>query len=222
MKIVFISDTHNLHQNLKLPKGDLLIHNGDCSKKGTKAEITAFLKWFSQQEHPHKVMIAGNHDFYLEELLDKDLQELIPSNIHYLNNQLLELQGLRIWGSPVTPIPNKRWAFNRLRGEDIQEIWDLIPQKLDILITHGPAYGILDTILDGRQVGCQNLRDSIFQKKPKLVCFGHIHEARGLETHQNIQFVNASSVDRYQTKVHPAYVFEYSAGKFSASPIFIP
>lgn len=214
MKIVLISDTHNLHQNLKLPKGDILIHSGDFTKTGTKAEITDFLDWFSQQEHPHKVLIAGNHDFYMEKIQEKDIQKLIPTNIHYLNNQLLELQGLRIWGSPVTPMYKKRWAFNKVRGIDIQKIWDLIPPKLDILIIHGPAYGILDTILDGRQVGCQNLRDSIFQKKPKLVCFGHIHEARGLETHQNIQFVNASSVDRYQTKVHPAFVFEYSTGSF--------
>jgi Icc-related predicted phosphoesterase len=214
MKVILISDTHNLHADLELPEGDLLIHAGDLSAGGTASEIRNFLDWFSSQPHPNKVLIAGNHDFYLEKLSAEELQAFIPSNIHYLNNELLELEGLKIWGSPVSPISKKRWAFNRLRGNDIQEVWDMIPNNLDILITHGPPLGILDEILDGRLVGCENLRDTIFQKQPKLVCFGHIHEARGLEKQQDIQFVNASSVDRYSTKVFPPYIFEYIDGSF--------
>ena len=208
MKVIAISDTHNLHHQLSIPKGDLLIHAGDLSYKGSLEEIQDFLNWFAQQPHPHKIFIAGNHDFYLEDITPEKLSELIPPNVHYLNDTLLEIEGITIWGSPVTPIPYKRWAFNRERGADIQQHWDLIPQHVDILIVHGPAQGILDKTLKDEQVGCQNLLKSIATKKPKFFIFGHIHEARGIHQHQGTTYINASSVDRYRTQVFPPISFE--------------
>jgi predicted phosphohydrolase len=136
MKIAAISDTHGLHHQLIIPQADMLLHSGDVSVKGTEAEILDFLDWFSQQRHKHKVFIAGNHDFFFEGKSKKELNKIIPENIHYLNNELLEIEGLKIWGSPHTPKPKKRWAFNRERGQDIQKEWDQIPENLDILIVH--------------------------------------------------------------------------------------
>lgn len=216
MKIILISDTHGLHSQLKLPEGDMLIHAGDVSLRGTKEQVEDFLNWFTKQPHPHKILIAGNHDFFFEDLSPEDLKHIIPENIHYLNGQLLEINGLRIWGSPVTPIPNKRWAFNRDRGEDIQKQWDLIPENLDILIVHGPPHGILDQILNGDRVGCENLRETVFKLKPQLMTFGHIHEDRGIVDREGTIFVNASSVDRYRTKVHPPYAIEFKGKKIES------
>ncbi len=208
MKIVLISDTHGLHHQLEIPQSDILIHTGDISNKGSLAEIQDFLEWFALQPQAHKIFIAGNHDFYLEKLSASSLAELIPKNIHYLHNELLEIEGLKIWGSPVSPIPRKRWAFNRLRGEDIQKCWDLIPSNLDILLVHGPAFGILDQMINKELIGCKNLRQTILQKKPKVFVFGHIHESRGQTTIADIHCINASSVDRYRTQVFPPFVIE--------------
>jgi 3',5'-cyclic AMP phosphodiesterase CpdA len=66
MKIICISDTHNKHRNLDVPDGDVIVHAGDFSENGTKSETFNFLKWFSGLPHKHKILIAGNHDFYLE------------------------------------------------------------------------------------------------------------------------------------------------------------
>jgi Icc-related predicted phosphoesterase len=208
MKVIVISDTHGLHHELDIPEGDLLLHAGDISLRGKWEEVKDFLDWFSAQPHPHKVFIAGNHDFYFESQSAEKIKEIIPQNIHYLNEELLEIDGIRIWGSPFTPIPNSRWAFNKERGSDIQPHWDLIPQHLDILMVHGPAKGILDKTLKEEHVGCQNLLETVQVKQPKMFIFGHIHEDRGQEIKHGIHFVNASSVDRHRTKVFPPFVFE--------------
>ena len=208
MKVIVISDTHGLHPLLDIPEGDLLLHAGDVSYGGTYKEIKDFLDWFSAQPHPHKVFIAGNHDFYFEKHSPEQIKAIIPNNIHYLNEELLEIEGFRIWGSPITPIPHSLWAFNRERGSDIQAHWDLIPENLDILMVHGPAKGVLDKTTKDEYVGCQNLLETLRIKQPKMFICGHIHEDRGQKIIDGIHFVNASSIDRYGTKIFPPFVFE--------------
>ena len=66
MKIICISDTHNRHAEIDIPIGEVIIHAGDFSASGTRSETRDFLKWFSALPHPHKILVAGNHDFYLE------------------------------------------------------------------------------------------------------------------------------------------------------------
>ena len=141
MKIVAISDTHGLHQQVQLPKGDLLLHSGDVAKRGSKQEIVAFLNWFSQQDFQYKIFIAGNHDFYFEETPVATIADLIPENVIYLNDSGVTIEGIHIWGSPVQP-RFFNWAFNRDRGADIDQHWQLIPENTDILLTHGPPQGI--------------------------------------------------------------------------------
>lgn len=167
MKIVAISDTHGKHRNLVLPEGDILIHAGDVSSMGKESEIKDFLNWFSKTDFTYKIMIAGNHDFYFEKIGDnaKVLEELIPANVIYLNDSGVEIENLdqkalRIWGSTIQPW-FFNWAFNRNRGEDIKRHWDKIPQNTDMLITHGPAYGILDKTTRNESVGCEDLLEKV-------------------------------------------------------------
>jgi Icc-related predicted phosphoesterase len=100
--------------------------------------------------------------------------DIMPSNIIYLENSSVNLMGLNIYGSPYTPTFYK-WAFMRDRGEPIRAIWNKIPENLDILITHGPPYGILDRNRDGVICGCEELLKAVKLKKPRYHVFGHIH-----------------------------------------------
>ena len=84
----------------------------------------------------------------------------------------------------------------------------MIPEDLDILMVHGPPKNILDTILDGSTVGCENLRQTIHRKKPKVMLCGHIHENRGQRQVKDTLFINASSVDRHRTRVFSPFVFD--------------
>jgi Icc-related predicted phosphoesterase len=206
MKIVCISDTHTLHKNMKIPDGDLLIHAGDVSSRGKLEEIIQFNDWLGTLPHRHKVMIAGNHDFYFES--NPPHAKSLITNAVYLNDSGIEIEGIKIWGSPVQPWFYD-WAFNRQRGEDIRKHWELIPTDTDILITHGPPYGILDETARGELVGCADLLEVIQQRvKPRLHIFGHIHEGYGKTAIGETLFVNPSMVNLQYRPVNQAIVVE--------------
>ena len=151
--------------------------------------------------------IAGNHDFFFEHAESDLIKSLIPDNVIYLNDSGISIDGLNIWGSPVTPWFFD-WAFNRHRGDAIKTHWDLIPQNTDILITHGPVYGILDRTIDGKRVGCEALKDAVDVIKPKVQICGHIHEGYG-QIHTSITlYINGSVLDVRYRLVNLPIVFE--------------
>jgi Icc-related predicted phosphoesterase len=209
-RITHISDTHNKHTQLNglLPGGDLLIHSGDISSLGRESEVKRFVKWFNDiDNYTHKIFIAGNHDMtfdrekllrdklaYFEGKTEYDtecaegkpdwLKELLGihlrPNVSYLENSDVTIDGIKIWGSPVTPSFGYGWGFNKDRGYDINEVWNTIPMDTDIVITHGPIYGYCDrTSREGLNVGCADLYHRLNEVKPQLHFSGHIHEAYG-------------------------------------------
>lgn len=197
MKIVCISDTHNLHDHLSIPDGDLLIHAGDLTGKGTMPEVLGVNKWLGKLPHKHKVIIAGNHDFGFEK--DPSLFRNLITNAHYLENESIVIEGLKIWGSPITPWFHN-WAFNVQDPVEIAKIWARIPDDTDIVITHGPPDGILDHVAN-RPAGCLALKHRIEQIQPLLHIFGHIHEGAGRLDHIwsngfKTTFVNAAQLGR--------------------------
>lgn len=194
MKITTISDTHGLHHQLNLVGSDLLIHAGDVCNRGTYKEALDFISWFSKQDYTYKVFIAGNHDFFFEKCTNEEIKNLLPENVHYLNDTGIEIEGVKIWGSPVTPT-FMNMAFNRMRGATIANHWSQIPNDVDILITHGPPFGILDKTFQNLNVGCHDLLISIEKELPKYHIFGHIHESFGIFKNEKTTFINTSSVD---------------------------
>jgi Icc-related predicted phosphoesterase len=195
LQIDLLSDTHCQEKSIKAPGGDLLLHAGDISYKGTIQEILPFLEWFEAQDYTHKVLVPGNHDWGFEKAFGVFADECKRRNIILLNDSGVTLEGIKIWGSPVQP-EFCAWAFNRERGHDIRKHWNLIPEDTELLITHGPPKGILDATQHGEEVGCQDLLHKILKTQVKLHVFGHIHEGRGWEYRNNCLFVNASAVDR--------------------------
>ncbi|MEO6049075.1 MAG: metallophosphatase domain-containing protein [Candidatus Kapaibacterium sp.] len=176
MTIVAISDTHNRHEAVVLPPGDILIHAGDFTGHGTPEEVERFLRWFGALEYRTKILVAGNHDFLFEQspgYAQRLIQEHAPGTI-YLEDSSAVVEGATFHGSPRTP-RFYDWAFNVDRGENIRRYWDRIPAETDVLITHGPPIGHRD-LADGKHVGCEELRDRITKlPRLKLHIFGHIH-----------------------------------------------
>lgn len=226
MKVVAISDTHGLHSQMEheLPEGDLLIHAGDLTNVGRKVEVEDVFNWFKSISNRYThgiVFVAGNHDrsfdskFNLESQTDKPiwLQKLfstLPSNIHYLENNSVNINGINIWGSPTTPwFHGDRWAFNRHRGPEIKEIWDTIPTNTDIVVTHGPVYGKLDfTEYDKLYVGCFELQKRLYEVKPKYHIGGHIHEGYGMTYDENTTYINASTCNLHYEPVNTPIEFD--------------
>lgn len=211
LKITAFSDTHTFHKKTHLPICDISIFAGDLSSVGYKHEIKDFLKWYSNQTGPtFKIFIAGNHDISFEN--DKEMvKELLNEypDLIYLENSSTEVYGIKIWGSPFSPTFGKGWAFNANRGDEIQKIWDLIPEDTNIVVTHTPVFGKLDySRYKNENAGCENLRNTIKKIKPKIHVCGHIHECGGsLVEDEHTTYINASLMDFYfKPRNHPITV----------------
>lgn len=207
LKFVAISDTHCRHRSLRLPKGDVLLHAGDVSYRSNREEIVDFLDWFAKQPFPYKIFIAGNHDFFFERKKEALIKALVPEGVHYLKDEAVVIDGLKIWGSPYTPW-FYRWAFNKRRGEPLATHWNQIPADTDILLTHGPVYGILDTVINEQNAGDKDLLKRVLEIKPKAHVCGHIHEAYGMVRRHGIRFVNACVLNEAYELVNKPIAFD--------------
>jgi Icc-related predicted phosphoesterase len=185
VRIVCISDTHDLHRELVVPRGDLLIHAGDFTFLSQRPSMLRdFDKWLSELPHRHKVVVPGNHDYILEEPSNR-WQQITHATL--LVDSGLEIEGIRIWGSPVTPLYGG--AFGQSSPADRKRHWAQIPDDIDILITHGPPFGILD---GEPHEGCPELREAVLRVKPRLHVFGHVHAGYGISRAKHTLFVNAA------------------------------
>jgi Icc-related predicted phosphoesterase len=236
MIIDCISDLHGHYP--KLEGGDLLIVAGDLTAHDELVEHYQFGDWLKKQNYKKKIVIAGNHDNRLQKL------GIIPSDdFHHCSSYLYdsgtefvyyppldpcnendeiktyERPKLKIWGSPWTlkfdGMNPHCMAFTCDTEEELAEKWTMIPDDIDILVTHGPPYGIYDAVEDymtGKEenVGSKSLTNWIAEKwskekfkKLKIHVFGHIHEHGGkLGGLHMIQFINASHVNEYYEPVN--------------------
>jgi predicted phosphodiesterase len=235
MRITVISDTHTRHGLIPmedLPGGDLLLHAGDIMNSGyNKNDIWDFCHWFqSLKQYEDKVFIAGNHDRMFQNH-PEDVKEWLDKfgDIIYLQDDDLVLYGdgpngdlpennIRIYGSPWQP-EFYSWAFNLQRNSiELSGKWEAIPDNTDIVITHGPAFGTLDTVT-GRpwdNLGCELLAERIERLRPKIHICGHIHSGRGIEYKNGTLFINASVLDeRYEYTQKPITIdFDFTTGEY--------
>ena len=206
LKLVCIADTH-LQHGFDIPDGDVLIHAGDFTGSGSLVQVNMAMQWFGSLPHKYKIFCAGNHDtlFETDPGLAKSL--LPPSiNVHYLQDSEVTIEGVRFYGSPWQP-EFCNWAFNLPRGQALKEKWDHIPDGIDVLITHGPPYRILDETDDtygpSENVGCPHLREAVERIKPRIHVFGHIHNCYGTRMNDDTIFINASICDTHYNGVNP-------------------
>lgn len=210
MKIICISDTHL--GDIKISQsGSLIIHCGDCTCRGNENELKSFLNWFSSLNFDCKIMIPGNHDFIFENNWNYANSLCEEKGIICLNDSGIEINKIKIWGSPITPY-FKNWAFNRQRGEEIQKHWDQIPLDTNILVTHGPPSGVGDlskVIKNCQDLGCKNLKQTVDKIKPKYHLFGHIHEGYGIYKGKDTTFINCSVMNSKYDNVNEPVEFYY-------------
>jgi Icc-related predicted phosphoesterase len=203
MRVYAASDLHGFYPDI--PDCELLLLGGDYSPSRDEHRAKEFFKgefsdWLKQVPAKYIVGIAGNHDYTL---LDREFAKSLPWI--YLQDELLDLEGVRIWGTPWTPVFGD-WAFmepeNRLAHR-----FGKIPDKLDILLTHGPAHSVLDKTVGGTRAGSKMLYSIIKQVNPDSVVCGHIHEAHGIEQIADTRFYNVAHVTEYmQPKYDPVNI----------------
>jgi len=223
MIIDCIADLHGHFP--KLEGGDLLIVAGDLTARDTEDGYYKFNSWICDLDYKKKIVIAGNHD----NLLQKNWSEYLEDDpcFEYLCDSGTEFEGLKIWGSPWTAqfpgINPKCCAFTVNYGCDTEEwlagYWAMIPDDVDILITHGPSKLMHDKTIDGENVGSSTLLNWVANhyNTLKLHVYGHIHEGYGIWDQRKLQkefngkegtvFINCSHVnERYEPVNKPVRV----------------
>lgn len=238
VRIVCMSDTHSFTPHIKfsIPDGDIFVHAGDFSRCGAEEEVIEFNNWLGKLPHKYKVVIAGNHELSFDpkftQAKSSNIVKSIPAlgysrheiseavsgqdvrkkltNCFYLEDESLELFGLKLYGTPWQP-KFHNWAFNLPRGEACLKQWNMIPDNTDILITHTPPLGHGDLCCTGVRAGCVELLSTVQKRvKPKYHVFGHIHEGYGITTDGSVIYVNASTCNINYMPVNPPIVFDVS------------
>lgn len=192
MRIVAVADTHSFEEDVVVPDGDVFIHAGDLMRLGGLEELVPVARWLHQLPHAQKIVVAGNHDWCFAESRERAVRLLGP-DVHYLQDSGVVLDGIRFWGSPWQPEFHS-WAFNVPRGERLREIWSRIPDETDVLVTHGPPYGLGDRV-HRRRVGCRELLAARARVRPTLHLFGHIHEDGGVFEDAHGLLANVTTVE---------------------------
>eukprot|EP00761_Pharyngomonas_kirbyi_P014353 gb/GECH01014383.1/.p1 GENE.gb/GECH01014383.1/~~gb/GECH01014383.1/.p1 ORF type:complete len:283 (+),score=77.43 gb/GECH01014383.1/:1-849(+) len=216
-RIVVISDTHNNHQSKEIPDGDILLHCGDLTENSTAPELESVTQWIHNLPHKHKIIICGNHEdsvairhrFHASSIAHKVFRADGKSVI-YLQDEMVEIEGLRIYGTPWTPpcidLPQKDAAWY-LMPPGRKQKFAQIPSEgdVDILMTHTPPHGILDS-----NQGCPVLRREVLDRvKPPIHVFGHAHQPYGVSYAQNkgeTTFINVA-VDRTEQPMYFDYYY---------------
>lgn len=181
MRVVAFSDTHSYHRKIAIPDGDILICAGDITFRGELSVIEDFCNWMKALPHKNKVCIFGNHSLGMEYGYKRPhaLSMFKDAGIIYLENSETEIEGIKTYGSPITPFFNN-WEFNRQRGKEIAREWEKIPDDTELLIVHTMPFGVLDKAPRGEgkysHEGCRDLLDRVGQlKKLKVFFGGHLH-----------------------------------------------
>lgn len=207
IKVCCFSDTHTKEAWLDVPEADILLIAGDMGIMSL-SDAEYVNRWLGTLNASHKIICAGNHDVWNEKV-GKDVCKKIFTNAIYLENELCEVNGLRIYGSPHTPFFNG-WAFSyQRRSLEAKTIWEKIPYELDFLVTHGPSWGILDRNLNDERCGCSTLLREIMKKKPRRHVFGHIHRyGNQCINQEGIDFFNVSVLNEQYQLVHKPTIIE--------------
>jgi len=222
VKIVHLSDTHGWHEHkvnawleeiAEQEQPDVIVHSGDFMKHAMKyQDFKAFVEWYQKLPFKHKILVPGNHDMWTEFLENNAYLkgQLVPKDLHLLICESVVIDGVKFYGSPYTPWYYD-WGFQLYRHE--QEVhWKDIPDDTDVLITHGPAKGVLDyiNVIDGvpkEALGCEYLTQRIGELDIKAHLFGHIHAAYGRSEQQGYTALNSAIVgEDYKVKNRPQII----------------
>ena len=229
---MFLSDTHGRHLEItelygELPYVDIIVHSGDCTRYGEFEETDLFMNWFSKQNAKHKVLVAGNHDFVLQQMDRRNWLLANNYGVTYLEDSFINIDGIGIYGSPWSPVFGM-WAFMKHRNAELDEVWQKVPTdgSVDLLVTHTPRYGRFDVSVRGNyNVGCEMLANRINDIHPKVHVFGHIHECGGMikeETEVPLEgmiSLNASLLNIRYVLANPIWIWDTETNDWSSIEI---
>lgn len=226
MKIVAISDLHGyLPKNI--PEGDTLCICGDIFPLEIQNNLNKcdrwlnniFIPWSNELPYKNIILIAGNHDFFFEniDLLDTILM-FEKTKINFLEDSWIQIENIKFYG---TPWCHKfgNWAY-MVSDDELKDLFEDIPEDIDFLLTHDAPYGVSDICEEDiywnnhNHIGNIPLREAIIKKKPKFVLHGHLHSSNhNEEILEESKVYNVSLLNESYNLFYEPLIIEYDPDK---------
>lgn len=207
-RIVALGDSHGQHKRIKMPPGDILVHCGDFSNHGDQQNLLNFNQWLGELDYPIKLVTPGNHDGFTQR--DLLLSKALFTNATLLIDESIEVKGYKFYFSPWTP-EFLNWSWMKPRDQ-MNQVWDKVPEDIDVLVTHGPPKDILDVVPrpSGFHAGCEKLYEQVTSRiRPAIHIFGHLHGGHGYHRHGETDYYNVSCLDdNYNMYPNPVTVID--------------
>lgn len=198
LRIVHISDTHNQWVDpSSLPPGDILIHTGDFSDRGTEEEFKQLNFWLLTiaDKYPVRIVVLGNHDVMTYGRSFDKMSNMLSNATHVPNAEMIEVCGLRILCLP----------YLRYQGHALDAIVEQLSQHrdIDMFLTHAPGYGVLDLSDSLVRCGSMAVKRVLLAVRPQCHLFGHVHEDYGFRQDGQLRIlsVNSSMCDHPVTSI---------------------
>ncbi|KAF5664527.1 metallophosphoesterase domain-containing protein [Fusarium denticulatum] len=193
-RILILSDTHGLRfedDKKPLEPVDLVIHCGDLTEDSKLESFRETIQLLKEIDAPTKIVIAGNHDFSLDDGVFKDkiaeasrvAQEDLEQSIKDEYGDYGEAKRLFteadhsiiFLDEGTHELHLQNGALIKYNGAHEFSI----PKGIDIVVTHGPPHGMMDMTPERQRIGCPQLFSAIAKAQPRIHCFGHVHGGWG-------------------------------------------
>mmetsp|Transcript_56589 Transcript_56589/g.132829 ORF Transcript_56589/g.132829 Transcript_56589/m.132829 type:complete len:342 (-) Transcript_56589:80-1105(-) len=184
VRMIIVSDTHGLHDTLKMPAGDVLIHCGDLAARGNVEHVRSCIRWFNALPYKEILVVDGNHDCSIpskmvpgQAVLDiqAEFERLADhSKVKLLQDDAVLCQEGRlcIFGA----------SWRSCEAKDFERVYQT-QYPVDVMVAHHhprlPTKDFPSDLEPGAWQGSEELTKAVLKARIPLCCFGHIHWGRG-------------------------------------------
>ncbi|OQS03991.1 calcineurin-like phosphoesterase [Thraustotheca clavata] len=195
LRVVCVANLNNLHENVNVPLGDVLVVAGGCTRYGRHDEAAAVNAWLGRLPHQFKVVVPAEYERSL------DLTTLLP-NANVLLDEPMEIQTILFYGASSSTIT-----------------WKELPRSIDMLITPQPPLGVLDTIFTGHHIGDKELLKAVVSYlRPAYHVFGKAQESYGHKKLGATTFINAATCTAMRQPTNPPIVLDIPKKLIESNP----
>jgi Icc-related predicted phosphoesterase len=241
MKLIATSDLHGTLPEIK-EKCDAVIVAGDIIPLDIQRDLVRSVVWFSTEfvnwcmklDCEKVFVVAGNHDFFIEYIINDSVKNMecsklyadaygdviinmklmLPDKIAFLHDSKYVFHDKVFYGTPWCPTL-KNWAFYK-SDEDLAEAFKKLPQDIDVLITHAPGYKINQTGISleygyTQDYGSSELTKAVLKRNVKYWVCGHVHSGNHeLSNYQDtdMKVANVSYKDESYKPAFRPLIFE--------------
>ncbi len=181
MRILALSDTHNELPALdSLPEAEVLLHCGDWTNGGFElGEMDAVSSWVAaaRERYAYVLALQGNHDIGVRNHHWESMGVVALDGNTWVHPSGVSFHGVALTTAYDMPGLAQVWDHMTINPVAEAAAWDFA--KVDVVVAHGPPYGYLDLLIEGKRVGSREATRYIRSHQPKLYLCGHIHEAVG-------------------------------------------